>query len=272
MSPPRPRKRKSSPTSPGRLLRCFVAMRIGDPKTDAVYDRLIKPTIRRVGLNPRRIDRLMHNERIDQRILKELYGAHVVVADLTFARPSVYWEAGYAERQVPVVYTCRRDHLRARADDEFGNYKVHFDLRTKNIIQWTSANDRQFSTALQKRLRYVLQPIFQERAKAAHRKREEEAFAALAMAGRRRKVVEGAIRQARRLGFSGRRLHANSALLTHDKTRIAHTALVVAVPKLMKSWLRELRNRLTLVPLDDNRARQPRAKQKTFVDHGIVIA
>ncbi len=39
-------------------------------------------------------DRLMHNEHIDQKILREIEAAHVVVADLTFARPSVYWEAG----------------------------------------------------------------------------------------------------------------------------------------------------------------------------------
>ncbi len=271
-----------------RRLRCFVAMRIDDRDTDAVYDHLIAPIIRRVGLMPRRIDRLMHNERIDQRIQTELQNAQVVVADLTFARPSVYWEAGYAERQVPVVYTCRRDHFRPRADDAFGNYKVHFDLQTMNIIPWTSARDGQFSTRLERRLRYVLRPILEERAKVEDRKREEEAFAALAMANRRRRVVDSAIHYAHRHGFRGRRRDAGmddlkfasrwfsvahyAALLTRDGPRVAHTALVLALPKMTKSSLREIRDHLSLHPLDDNRAEQARAKRKHIADHAIVVS
>src|SRR5262245_36948177 len=50
---------------------CFIAMRIGDPQTDDVYDRLIKPAVRSVGLSPRRVDRVLHNERNDQRIVRE---------------------------------------------------------------------------------------------------------------------------------------------------------------------------------------------------------
>jgi nucleoside 2-deoxyribosyltransferase len=249
-------------------------MQIGNPETDEVYDRLIEPTIRHVGLSPRRMDRLMHNESIDQKILTELQAAHVVVADLTFARPSVYWEAGYAERQVPVIYTCRRDHFRPRAEDEFGNYKVHFDLQTRNIIRWTLTKDRQFSKALEKRLRYVLRPIVQERAKAEVRKREEAAFAALAMDERRRRVVESAIRQARPLGFSGGRPAGTQyvALLTHDTPRVAQTALVVSLPKLTKSWLREFETDLTIRTLAHQRTEQARNKRKTVVGHGIVVS
>src|SRR3989442_91739 len=101
-------------------MQCFVAMRIGDAETDAVYDRFIAPTIRRVGLTPRRIDRVLHNERIDQKIQKELQACHVMISDLTFARPSVYWEAGFVEgRGLQVVYTCRKDHFRQREGDDY---------------------------------------------------------------------------------------------------------------------------------------------------------
>ncbi|HKW86862.1 MAG TPA: hypothetical protein VJM82_07310, partial [Nitrospiraceae bacterium] len=106
---PSTRRRHSVRTSMAGRLRCFIAMRNGDPEADAVYDRLIGPTIRRVGLAPRRVDRVMHNERIDQKIVKELRACQLVVSDLTFARPSVYWEAGFAEgRDVEVVYTCKK--------------------------------------------------------------------------------------------------------------------------------------------------------------------
>jgi hypothetical protein len=41
------------------------------------------------------------------------HGQRYCSADLRYARPSVYFEAGYAERSVPVIYTVRRDHFRA---------------------------------------------------------------------------------------------------------------------------------------------------------------
>lgn len=263
-------------------------MRIGDSGTDGVYDKLIAPAIRRAGLTPRRIDRLMHNERIDLRILTELGRADVVVADLTFARPSVYWEAGYAERQVPVVYTCRRDHFRPRSDDDFGNFKVHFDLQTKNIIAWTGKTDRRFRSALEARLHHVLRPILRERERADTRCREEEKFAALSLAGRRKKIVNLAITYAHRLGIRGTRKDADiddfrfapqwfavalyAALLAYDAPRVAHTALVVAISKMTKTSLRQIRDHLTQRPLDRTRYERARARTKTVVDHGIVFS
>lgn len=286
---PKKERRNQRRKAPITGLRCFVAIRSGDAQTDAAYDRGINPTIRRLGLAPRRVDRLLHNERIDQKILKELNACHVVVADLSFARPSVYWEAGLAEGQkVPVIYTCRKDHFKPRPGDEFGNYKVHFDLQTKNIIRWTTPKDRRFRKELGKRLRYVLRPILQERAKADARKREEEAFAALPMADRRRGVVDDAIRHARAGGFSGRRRDADiddarfaprwfgvaqyAGQLSYDGTGGAHTALVLAVPKLTKSALREIRDEVTRRPIDERRAKAAGAARKTVVDHAIVVS
>ena len=282
-------RRRSLRRSTTRGLRCFVAMRIGASDTDAIYDRFIEPTIRQIGLDSRRIDRVMHNERIDQRILSELQTCHVLVSDLTFARPSVYWEAGFAKgRKVPVVYTCRRDHLRPRADDEFGNFKVHFDLQMENIILWNSPRDRRFSARLESRLRYVLRPLLQERAEAEKCKREEETFTALSMANRRMRAVDVAVRLARRHGFRCRRQDADfndarlaprwfsvalyAASLAYDQPRTAHTGLVLAVPKLTKSALREIRYWITRRPIDDARARKARNQRKAVVDHAIVIS
>jgi len=264
-------------------------MRIGDPGTDAIYDRLIEPTVRRIGLVPRRIDRVMHNERIDQRILRELQTCHVVVSDLTFARPSVYWESGFAEgRSAPVVYTCRKDHFKHRVDDEFGNFKVHFDLQTKNIISWTSAKDQRFRRQLERRLRYVLRPVFKQRAIAEEQEGEEQAFAALSMANRRERVVDAIIRDARRLGFRGRREDADihdarfwtkwfsvaqyAANLAYDQPRSAHTGLVLVVPKLTKSALRTIRDRIYGRPIDDERVKKAREKQLAIFDHAIVVS
>lgn len=264
-------------------------MRIGDSSADSIYNRLIEPTIRRIGLAPRRVDRVMHNERIDQKILSELQTCHVVVSDLTFARPSVYWEAGFAEgRDVPVIYTCRKDHLKPRADDEFGNFKVHFDLQTKNIIPWSSLSDRLFSAQLERRLRYVLRPLFRERVRTEEEKREEETFAALPMTDRRERVIDAAIRVGRKIGFKGRRKDADfedarfeprwfsvahcAANITYDQSRAAHTGLVLAVPKLTKSALREIRDHITRRPIDEERAKKAWSQRKAVVDHAIVVS
>jgi len=92
------------------------------------FTKTIKPLLRhKLGVNAQRIDERHHNENIDQRILAEIDRADLVLADLTYEGPSVYFEAGYAlARKIPVVYSCRSDHF--RRDSE---YQVHFDLRQR---------------------------------------------------------------------------------------------------------------------------------------------
>ena len=87
---------------------CFVAMAFGKEDTDTVYDRLIRPAAEAKDLEVRRVDRIEHNDDIDDKIIEEIIRADLVIADLTYARPSVYYEAGYAERaDTPVIFTCR---------------------------------------------------------------------------------------------------------------------------------------------------------------------
>ena len=264
-------------------------MRIGDPETDAVYDRLIKPTVARVGLTPRRIDRVMHNERIDQKILGELQAADVVLADLTFARPSVYWEAGHAEGQgTAVVYTCKRDHLTPQPGDEFGNFKVHFDVQTTNIIPWRSVTDERFKQDLERRLRYVLRPLLRDQADVDQRKQEEAAFEALSLAERRQRVEDTAGSIGKRLGFRARfsgvdpktfltdpvwaALAAYGTLLSWDGPKIAQEVRVVAVPKLTKRILLAVRQDLTQGLMERARARAAGTAGKVIVDHVAAVS
>ena len=127
--------------------------------TDKVYDDLILTTLKNNKVVAVRIDRVEHNDDIDDRIIKELKECDFVIADLTYARPSVYFEAGYGQREVPVIYTCRKDHFSPIEDDKFGNYRVHFDLQMKNIIPWTSPTDRNFLKKLNVRIQKVISPI-----------------------------------------------------------------------------------------------------------------
>lgn len=135
-------------------MNCFIAMRFGEKDTDTIYKH-IDDVVCNLGLEPKRVDRIQHNERIDQKIISELNQADIVIADLTYARPCVYYEAGFAARQVPVIYTCRKDHFRNKED----TLRVHFDLDKENIIPWESENDSSFLLLLRNRLRYVLEMI-----------------------------------------------------------------------------------------------------------------
>ena len=129
-------------------------MALNHEDSDAVYDKQIKPVAALKDVDARRVDRIPHNDDIDDKIIEEIKSADFLIADLTYARPSVYFEAGYAERAgTQVIYTCRRDHLTRGAND---NLRVHFDLEHRNIIPWADHADTEFPAKLSDRIDLVL--------------------------------------------------------------------------------------------------------------------
>lgn len=158
-------------------LKCFVASAIDHSDVDAIYDHAICPVLADLNLRPLRVDRVEHNDDIDDKIFGLIDGSDLCIADLTYARPSVYYEAGYAVGAgKPVVYLARRDHLSAGNSVPLGNLKVHFDLQMKNIIPWIKPDDA-LKERLGARLKHVLKPLVQERKADQLRKDAERAFA-----------------------------------------------------------------------------------------------
>ncbi|MEM6675261.1 MAG: hypothetical protein AAF726_20605 [Planctomycetota bacterium] len=164
-----------------KKFQCFVAMAFGRKDADAVYSKLIKPTARSLDLTCTRVDQKEHNRNINDVIAEEIGRANVVIADLTYARPSVYFEAGLAEARIRerVIYTVRRDHLKPRDDDPERNLAVHFDVSMRNMIGWNDPSDVKFGEKLAKRLRHVLRPIERERARDRARDASREDFGKL---------------------------------------------------------------------------------------------
>jgi nucleoside 2-deoxyribosyltransferase len=146
-------------------------MAFGRPDTDAVYDTVIARALREEGVTPVRVDRREHNRNINDVIIEELQRSDVVLADLTYARPSVYFEAGFGERAVPVIYTVRADHLEGS-----GEFRVHFDVSMRNIVAWRTPDDAKFVTQLRRRLRHVLQPVRARRKDVEERRARELEF------------------------------------------------------------------------------------------------
>lgn len=137
-------------------------MAFGRSDTDAIFD-VIDKTLWGMQIRAIRIDQLNHNDDIDDRIISEINDADFAVADLTYARPSVYFEAGFAQRSVPVIYTVRSDHFGSNVNDPYGNLRVHFDLQMKNIIAWKTVGDKTFQKRLSARVAKVTLPLFARR-------------------------------------------------------------------------------------------------------------
>jgi hypothetical protein len=188
-------------------LRCFVAMAFGHPDADAVYDA-IKKALRPMHIKPVRADRIEHNDDIDDRIIAEIERADFVLADLTYARPSVYFEAGYAQRSVPVIYTARRDHFKDKPDDPNGNLRVHFDLQMRNIIAWSGGDDRNFLKRLKSRITKVIAPIIARKKAESEQKRKTVNFDRMSVQDKQKFVIRTAEKHFRQCGYQLIRLRS----------------------------------------------------------------
>lgn len=182
-----------------RKPRCFVAMAFDQTDTDAIYDKVIKPVLRRNGVNPIIINRRQDNRDINQQIMEQLDRADFCIADLTYTRPSVYFEAGYAQRQVEVIYTVRSDHLKKNQPEHL---RVHFDLQMKPLIKWTSENDPTFSNRLESRLKQTVLRTWKAKTKQTEsEKREKDVFIAMSTNDKLRRLRSISIRSLHKIGF-----------------------------------------------------------------------
>lgn len=103
----------------------FIAMWFNDEVKAA--SEAIDKAITVAGYEPVRVDRVEHNNRIDDEIIARIRGSKFLVADLTGQRGGVYFEAGFALGfGLPVIWLVREDGLET----------VHFDNRQYNFIVW----------------------------------------------------------------------------------------------------------------------------------------
>lgn len=119
----------------------FVAMPMDgdDPQLADVLDS-IKEAAGRCGLAAERVDEPASNERITDRILESIRKAEYVIVDLTDSRPSVFYEAGYAQGlgKTP-IYVARK------------GTRLEFDLKDYPVIFFD--NMKTLKDGLEKRLR-----------------------------------------------------------------------------------------------------------------------
>lgn len=163
-------------------------MAFGREDCDILYDKQILPSLKILDISPVRVDRREHKDDLNIYIIRMLDESDIALADLTYARPSVYYEAGYAERKIPVVYTVREDHLsRAQKDDYL---RVHFDLEMKKIVTWRDPNDATFTNRLKRRINYLIRPIKQEMKTKEILEKDHQTFMSLSISTQREEIKE----------------------------------------------------------------------------------
>lgn len=168
--------------------------------TDALYDLAVLPILKANNIIPIIINRREDNRDINQQIIEQLNACDFCIADLTYTRPSVYFEAGFAQRAVEVIYTVRADHLGKKQPD---NLRVHFDLQMKPLIKWTGPNDKTFPERLQKRIRgTVLRGWNKNQGEIVKRQQQQSDFAHMPLATRIAKLRTAVMSNILKLGFS----------------------------------------------------------------------
>ena len=109
----------------------FVAMSFASELKPA-WEAGIRPALKRAQFRPYRVDIEPHIDRIDTKIMTEIKNSRFLVADVTYQRPGVYFEAGYAlGLGLPVFWSVRKDDLD----------KVHFDTRQYRHIVWATEQE-----------------------------------------------------------------------------------------------------------------------------------
>jgi len=70
-----------------RNITCFVASAFGKADVDKIYKNIIYPTLKRMNIKCHRVDKIEHNEDIDDKIIELINKCDFCIADLTYARP-----------------------------------------------------------------------------------------------------------------------------------------------------------------------------------------
>ena len=104
-----------------------MAIDSNKPELEDNYNA-IKSACRSFGINALRADEIEHQERITDKILEEISSCEFLIADLSFERPNVYYEIGFAHalRKNPILYRK-------------AGTTIHFDLMLHNIPEYKNA-------------------------------------------------------------------------------------------------------------------------------------
>ena len=120
----------------------LMAMVPDNPELKDGY-QTIKEVCGTFGLKAYRANEIEHQDRITDLILSEIKSCEFLIADLTYERPNVYYEVGYAHalNKHPILYRK-------------AGTRLHFDLFVHNAPEYK--NMTELKALLKKRLEAIL--------------------------------------------------------------------------------------------------------------------
>ena len=117
----------------------------GERDLDEFYDDLIAPVIPQAGFEPVRIDRTLHNNKIDDEILVQIRKSKFVVCDLTYENLGAYYEGGFAQGLgKEVFFICEKEF--------FDSHPPHFDLNHHVTALYERGREEEFIRELAARI------------------------------------------------------------------------------------------------------------------------
>jgi len=141
---PQSSKPEAGSAPPMKRRTAFIIMAM-DPNKPELADVL--DTIRSVcaafGIKAHRADEIQHQDQITNVILEEIRSCEYLIADLTYERPNVYYEVGYAHAidKKPILYR------------KLGT-PLHFDLAVHNVPEYR--NNAELRDLLTRRFEAIL--------------------------------------------------------------------------------------------------------------------
>jgi hypothetical protein len=113
----------------------FIAMAFTNLEGEKVPPALrdcIKSSIQSLGYSTMIVDEQEHNDGIMDKVISLIKQSRFVVADLTYQKSGVYYEAGYAKAlDLPVIHTVQ--------EENFSN--CHFDVKHLNLIVYDDLDE-----------------------------------------------------------------------------------------------------------------------------------
>ncbi|HEY8424175.1 MAG TPA: hypothetical protein VIL23_05425 [Clostridia bacterium] len=118
---------------------------VSDKENVTACKDVFKKVALALDLTPKFADEALYSKPMISEIFYEIRRSKIVIADLTYQKPHIYYETGYAEAlKKPVIYTCKHGY----------SVKRQLDIIHNNLIKWE--NPEQLYDLLTTRVSAVL--------------------------------------------------------------------------------------------------------------------
>lgn len=110
---------------------CFVLMPF-KPEFNRIYEDVLQPAIKEMGLNPLRADEIFSPSPIVEEIWTHIARSRLIIADVTDKNPNVFYELGLAHAiGIPVIIVTQN-----KEDVPFDVAYIRYLIYTDNEVGW----------------------------------------------------------------------------------------------------------------------------------------